>query len=318
VYNSFGPPDVLQVEDIPAPVPVRDQVLVKVRAVALNPLDSHLMRGNPRFMRLMVGTPRNRRPGVDVAGIVQSVGENVRDFKPGDEVFGASEGALAELAISHERKLAAKPASVSFEDAAATPVAALTSLQGLRNRARLRAGQSVLIHGAAGGCGTFAVQIGKWLGVEVTAVCSARNVELVRSLGADHVIDYAHEDFTQGPPRYDVIFDFVADRTLRECYRVLKPKGLYVGAGVLGIPLTVGAIFGRPMQALRLAPFTNRKYTMLLANVNRGDLVLVGELLKTRTLASVIDRRYSLAEAVDAMRHLESKRVSGKIIFTLD
>lgn len=318
VYNAYGSPDVLSIADIAVPAPKPHEVLLRVRAVSLNPLDSHLMRGNPRFARVMMGKPRDRRPGVDVAGVVESVGARARVFKPGDEVFGTSEGALAEFAVANEKKLAVKPANVTFEDAAATPVAALTSLQGLRDKSKLRAGQSVLIHGAAGGCGTYAVQFGKWLGAEVTGVCSARNVELVRSLGADRIIDYTREDFTKDGPRYDVIFDLVADHSVRECYRALKPGGLYVGAGILGMTPSASRILARPMQALFLSPFTSRKFTMLLARVARADLALVADMLQNGKLRSVIDRRYSLHEAAEAMRHLESKRARGKIIVTID
>lgn len=319
VYRKYGAPDVLQIEDVERPVPNDDRVLVRVRAASLNPLDSHLMRGRPPIFRLMTGFPNPKagRPGVDVAGTVEAVGRNVTEFKPGDDVFGACEGACAEFVVTREKTLVAKPNNITHEEAAAAPVAALTALQGLRDKARLRRGQSVLIHGAAGGCGTFAVQVGKWLGAEVTGVCRTQNVELVRSLGANHVIDYTREDFTKLNHTYDVIFDLVSDHTLRECFHVLRPNGILLGAGILGKPLSMGAVLSRPLEALKLKPFSNRKFSMFVSSGKKVDLVTIGELLRTGEIRSVIDRRYALDQTADALRYLEQKHARGKVVITV-
>jgi len=320
VYRKYGAPDVLQVEDVERPAPRDDQVLVRVRAAALNPLDSHLMRGRPPIFRLMTGipNPKTGRPGVDVAGTVEAVGTRVTEFKPGDDVFGTCEGACAEFVVTLEKTLVPKPDNITHEGAAAAPVAALTSLQGLRDRAKLRRGQSVLIHGAAGGCGTFAVQIGKWLGAEVTGVCGTHNVELIRSLGADHVIDYTHEDFTKLNRKYDVIFDLVSDRSMRECFHVLTHNGIVVGAGILGRPLSMGAVLSRPLEALALKPFSGKRFSMFVSSVKKADLVTIGELLRAGEIRSVIDRRYPLDQTAEALRYLEQKHARGKVVITTE
>ncbi len=233
VYHRYGSPDVLKCEEIERPTPKDDEVLVKVRAASLNPLDWHFMRGEPYFIRLMTGLrrPKFTRLGVDVAGRVEAVGRSVTWFEPGDEVFGGCRGAFAEYACARESELITKPEGVTFEQAACVNVAALTALQSLRDKGRVRPGQKVLINGAAGGVGTFAVQIAKWLGAEVTGVCSTRNVEMVRSIGADHVIDYTGEDFTEGGRRYDLILDCVGSHRLSALRRVLSPEGTYIAVG---------------------------------------------------------------------------------------
>src|SRR5208282_4799228 len=227
VYYQYGSPDVLKCEETEKPVPGDGEVLIKVRAASVNPLDWHFMRGTPYMLRIMAGPgqPKDKRLGVDVAGQVEGVGRNVTQFKPGDEVFGACRGAFAEYACASESALVMKPDNVTFEQAASAPVAAFTALQGLRDMGHIKPGQKVLINGAAGGVGTFAVQIAKWFGAEVTGVCSTRNVDMVRSLGADQVIDYTQEDFTERGQRYDLFFDCVGNHSLSACTRVLNPKG---------------------------------------------------------------------------------------------
>ena len=233
VYHNYGSAEVLKLEEIEKPAPGEKEVLISVRAAAVNPLDWHYIRGTPGFIRLIIGLgkPKSPRLGVDVAGHVQAVGAQANQFKPGDEVYGTCRGAFAEYACAPESTLALKPASVTFEQAAAVPIAALTALQSLRDKAGIQAGQKLLINGAAGGVGTFAVQMAKWLGAEVTGVCSARNAELVRSLGADRAIDYTREDFTRGAQRYDAILECVGNHSFSACRRVLNPKGIYVGVG---------------------------------------------------------------------------------------
>lgn len=233
VYSNYGSPDVLKYEEIEKPTPGDDEVLIKVCATSVNPADWHFMRGTPYMIRLMLGLrkPKNRRLGIDVAGVVEAVGRNAIRFKPGDEVFGNCIGAFAEYVCTSESKLVTKPRSITFEQAATVNVAALTALQALRDKARVQAGQKVLINGAAGGVGTFAVQIAKSFGADVTGVCSTRNVEMVRSIGADRVIDYTREDFTSSGQRYDIILDCIGNHSLSEYRRVLNPKGIYVGIG---------------------------------------------------------------------------------------
>jgi len=252
VYYDYGPPDVLRLADVDKPLPREKQVLVRIRAAAANPLDWHYVRGTPFLMRMDSGfrNPKDSSVGVDMAGEVVAVGSSVTQFKPGDQVFGTVNGAFAEYALTTEGRIAPKPANLTFEQAAAVPVAALTALQGLRDKGRIQPGQKVLINGASGGVGTFAVQIAKSLGAEVTGICSTRNVELVRSLGADHVIDYTQEDFTRGTGKYDVILDNVGNRSLSEYRRVLGPAGTYVmiGAGGPNDGRWIGP-FGKVIQA---------------------------------------------------------------------
>lgn len=319
VYHRYGSPDVLKYEEIEKPTAGDGEVLIRVRAASVNPLDWRVMRGRPYFMRIM-GTglrrPKDARLGVDVAGRVEAVGRNVTRFRPGDEVFGASQGALAEYASASESALVTKPASVTFEQAASVNVAASTALQGLRDRGRIRPGQRVLINGAAGGVGTFAVQIAKWFSAKVTGVCSARNAEMVRSIGADQVIDYTREDFTESGSRYDLLFDLVGNRPLSACRSVINPKGTYVVAGWpdgrwLG-PLA-------PMlKAPMLSPFVSQKLAMLISQVSKEDLTVISELMKAGKVTPVIDRRYRLSEAPEAIRYLEEGHARGKVVITLE
>src|SRR5215470_2882178 len=282
VYRCYGPPQVLKLEEIARPSPKANEVLVRVHAASVNPLDWHYMRGTPYIARMDagLGAPQNIRFGVDFAGVVEAVGPGVTRFKPGDEVFGGRRGAFAEyLTVSEQRALAAKPANMSFAQAAAVPIAGLTALQGLRDKAHVARGQKVLINGASGGVGTFAVQIARSYGAEVTGVCSTRNVDLVRSLGADHVIDYTKEDFTKGDQKYDVIIDNVANRTLSENRRVLTPNGRYVliGGGGVNEARWVGGLV-RPIRALVLSWFISQKMATMLARLTKEDLTILGDL----------------------------------------
>ena len=260
VYHNYGSPDVLRLEEIEKPVPNDNQVLVRVRAASVNPLDWHYMEGTPYFVRLLTGLrkPKDTRLGVDVAGQVEAVGRNVTQFKPGDEVFGACRGAFAEYACTSESALVMKPDNVTFEQAASVPVAALTALQGLRDKGQIQPGQKVLINGAAGGVGTFAVQIAKSFGADVTGVCSTRNVDMVRSIGADRVIDYTREDFTKSGQRYDLIFDCVGNHSLSACRRVLNPKGIYAYRSEDQRRWLIGPL-ARPIKALVLSRFVSQE-----------------------------------------------------------
>jgi NADPH:quinone reductase-like Zn-dependent oxidoreductase len=321
VYRTYGSPDVLRCEELEKPTPKDNEVLIKVCAASVNPLDSHLMRGKPYVARLIFGLrrPRIMRPGVDVAGRVEAVGRNVTSFKPGDEVFGSCRGAFAEYACASETKLVMKPGKVTFEQAAAAPVAALTALQGLRDKGKLQPSQKLLVHGAAGGCGTFAVQIGKWLGAEVTAVCSTRNVEMVRSIGADRVIDYAREDFIESPQRYDVIFDLVGNHSLSAYRRVLSPKGIYVGAGALGVPIgSTPSLLVDLLKMLALSALgRNQKLIPFLARIRREDLTTIGELMAAGKVTAIIERCYSLNETPEAIRHVAGAHARGKVVIRL-
>ena len=317
VYRRYGSPDVLECEEIEKPTPADDEVLIRVRAASVNPVD-RLFRGQPYLIRIKTGLrqPKDARLGVDVAGEVEAAGRSVTQFKPGDEVFGACRGAWAEYACASESKVVTKPDNVTFEQAAAVPVAALTALQGLRDKGQIRAGQKVLINGAAGGVGTFAVQIAKSFGAEVTGVCSTRNVEMVRSLGADRVVDYAREDFTKGAERYDLILDCVANRPLSACRRVLYPRGRYVIVGAPNSRWMIG-ILAPSIKALVLSPFVSQKLVMLIARLNKEDLTVMRELMATGKVTPVIDRRYSLGETVEAIRYLEERHARGKVVITL-
>ena len=322
VSRCYGSPDVLTLEEVAKPTAAENEVLVKVHAAAVNPLDWHYMRGKPYLMRMStgLGTPEDARVGVDFAGTVEAVGSNVTRFKPGDEVYGGKSGALAEyLTVREDRAVVLKPANLTFEQAAAVPVAALTALQSLRDKGQIQPGHKVLINGASGGVGTFAVQIAKSFGADVTGVCSTRNVELVRSLGADHVIDYTQEDFTQGGQQYDMILDNVGNRSLSEYRRVLKPKGTLVMVG--GGPPTgdpwIGP-FTQPIKAGLLAPFVSQKLGMFISEMNVKDLEVLNGLMQAGKVTPVIDRRYTLSEAPAAIRYLEEGRARGKIIVSLE
>ena len=317
VYRTYGSPDVLTLEEIEKPVPKEDELLIKVRAASVNPYDWHFLRGTPYFLRLMAGLrkPKEIRLGADLAGVVESVGSKVTQFKPGDEVFGMAKGAFAEYACAVEAAVCLKPAKVTFEQAASLPIAGLTALQGLRDKCQIQAGQKLLVNGAAGGVGTFVVQIAKWFGAEVTGVCSARNVELVRSIGADHVIDYAQEDFTRSAHRYDLIYDTVGNQSLSACRRVLAPTGVYVGIGGGGpdVHWMIGPIAGMLATAL-LAPFRSQKVLGLIAKRSREDLKILADLVQKCAIAPVIDRSYPLSELPAAIRYLEQGHARGKIL----
>ena len=321
VQDRFGSPDSLQFIDVDTPAVGDNDVLVKVVAAGINPQDWHLMRGEPRMIRLdpVMGlrTPKNRYCGTDVAGHVEAVGTQVTNLRPGDEVFGWGRGTLAEFACAAEDKLTKKPAGLTFEQAAAVPLAALTALQGLRDKGNIRQGQQVLINGASGGVGTFAVQIAKSLGAEVTGVCSARNLDLVRSIGADHVIDYTNEDFTRNGQRYDLIFDTAGNRSLREYRRALAAKGTLVLAGAGGgrwvgpVPQLVRAAVLSRFVSQQLRPFVPS------ATPNKADLEVLAELLESKQLVPVIDRTYSLSEAAEGIRYLELGHARGKVVVTI-
>jgi NADPH:quinone reductase-like Zn-dependent oxidoreductase len=321
VRRCYGGPEVLALEDVEKPVPADDRVLVRIRAASVNPADWHFVRGVPYIIRLDfgLGAPANPRVGIDFAGTVEAVGRSVTKFKVGDEVFGGGNGALAEyLTIAEDGNLALKPAAISFEQAAAANVAGLTSLQTLRDRAGLKAGQKVLINGASGGVGTFAVQIAKSLGAEVTAVCSTRNVALVRSLGADRVIDYTREDFTAGDARYDVVMDNVANRGILEVRRVLKPEGklILIGGGGTDASPWYGA-FKAPLKALLLSPFVDQDMAMFISHHSGEDLATLAGMMESGAVKPVIDRTYPFAETAEAMRYLETGRARGKVIVTM-
>ena len=318
VYTRYGPPGVIQISDIEKPVPEDDEILIRVRASAVNPYDWHFMRGIPYAMRIQSGLlkPKATRLGVDVAGQVETVGSKVTQFKPGDEVFGTCRGAFAEYGCACESSFALKPDNVSFEQAASVPIAGLTALQSLRDKGHIQSGQKVLINGAAGGVGTFAVQIAKSFAAEVTGVCSTHNVEMVRSLGADRVIDYTREDFTSTGQCYDLIFDLVANHSLCACRRVLNPKGIYVVAGV-GPGKSVFILLARAIEGPLLGVFVPQRFSVFGAKLRKDDLIILGELMRTEKVTSVIDRVYRLAEVPEAIRYLEQGHARGKVVITV-
>jgi len=316
VYGNSG---VLKLEEIDKPVPADDEVLLKVRAASVNPLDYHFSK-HPFLRPIMARLTKVKtlRPGRDVAGQVEATGKNVTHFKIGDEVFGACNGAFAEYACGRESAFAIKQSSVSFEQAASVPVAALTALQGFRDKAKLQPGQKVLINGAAGGVGTFAVQFAKIFGAEVTGVCSTRNVELVESIGADFVIDYTREDFTSNGKQYDLIFDLVANHSFAEHVRALTPNGIYIGAGMIALDGSMTQLLKRLIPELVKWRFVSQKSVSLLAKLNRKDLDDIGALIAEKKVTPVIDRRYSLSEAPDAVHYLEQGHARGKVIIDID
>ena len=312
----------LAIEDVEKPVPKDGELLVKVRAASVNPADWHFVRGEPYIIRMDFGfgAPKNPRIGIDFAGTVEAVGKDVTKFKPGDEVFGGKNGALAEyLTIAETGNLALKPVASSFEQAAAVNVAGLTALQTLRDRAAVKPGQRVLINGASGGVGTFAVQIAKSLGAEVTGVCSTRNVDLVRSLGADHVIDYTQEDFTQGAGQYDVVMDNVANRGILEMRRVLTPAGklILIGGGGIDASPWYGA-FKAPIKALVVSWFVDQDMGMFISDHSSEDLATLASLMQQGKVTPVIDRTYPFAETAEAMRYLEAGRARGKVVVVME
>jgi NADPH:quinone reductase-like Zn-dependent oxidoreductase len=319
VQAKYGSPDVLELQDIAKPVVKDDEVLVRVRAASANPADWHFMRGLPYIMRPQsgLGKPKNSVLGRDIAGQVEAVGKEVTRFRPGDEVFANVEtGGFAEYTCVSEGFLEPKPANLTFEQAAAVPLAALTALQGLRDAGQLQPEQKVLIIGASGGVGTFAVQIAKSFGADVTAVCSTRNVEMVRSLGADHVIDYTQEDFTQSGQKYDLIFQLAGTRSPSDCRRALTSKGtLVLSSGESG-GRWIGPV-DRIVKAVVLSPFVSQKLGTFVAKANREDLQFVKELIEAGKLTPVIDRTYSLSEVPEAIRYLEGGHARGKVVVTV-
>ena len=299
VYTKSKSGKVLEIMDIEVPIPKDKQVLIKVHAASINPLDWRL---------------KSRRPGVDVAGEIAAVGRRVTRWKPGDAVFGTSRGAFAEYACASEDALVSKPDNLSYEQAASVPIAGLTALQGLRDKGHLKAGQKVLINGAAGGVGTFAVQIAKALGGEVTGVCSTRNVEMVRSLGADRVIDYTQQDFTEGGQRYDLVLDNVGNRRLSVFRRVMAARGRCVMAGA---PKQLWAVISRVLKALACSPFLSPKFTFFIAKLSQDDLQALCELIETGKVTPVIEKRYQLSELAEALAYLEQGHARAKLIVTL-
>ena len=318
VNSKYGSPDRLELREIDKPALGDDGVLVRVRAASVNPYDWHFMRGLPYFMRLMSGLRRPKQTvrGVDVAGQGEAVGDNVTNLRPDDEVFGAGwGGALAEYVCGGESDFALKPAGLTFEQAAALPMAGCTALQALRDRGQLQPGQRVLINGAAGGVGTFAVQIAKALGGEVTGVCSTRNVDMVRSIGADHAVDYTVEDFTRSGQRYDLVLDTVGNRSLSDLRRALTPKGTLILAGGKG-----GRLLGPLALLLRarlLSRFVAQRLLSFIAKLRKDDLVVLNELIEAGKVTPVIDRTYPLSEAPEAIRYLEAGHARGKVVITV-
>lgn len=312
VQNAYGSPETLQLQEIDKPEVKETEIRVRVRAAALNAGDYFSMRGSPWIVRLMVGfpKPKNYILGWDVAGHVDEVGRNVKRFHPGDTVFGSCQGALAEYACAAEEQFAIKPTNLTFEQAAAVPTAALTALQGLRDAGKVQAGQSVLINGASGGVGTFAVQIAKFLGAEVTGVCSTRNVELVRSLGADHVIDYTQEDFTQGGPRYDLILDNVGNRSFSDCRRALTPRGTL-------LPNTGHAGMGYVLMAFARSAFVRQQGRLFVEKPNAQDLLVLKELIEAGKVTPVIDKTYRLDESPKALAYVGEGHARGKVVVVL-
>src|SRR6266496_293318 len=321
VNTTYGSPDVLQFKDVEKPSPTDDEVLIKVHAASVNAADLHFLRADPFLIRFMSGLlkPKTTILGADIAGRVEAVGKNVTQFKPGDEVFGdisgCGWGGFAEYVCASEDALALKPTNLSFEEAAAVPLAAFTALQGLRNKGQIQPGQTVLINGASGGVGTFAVQIAKSFGTEVTGVCSTRNLDMVRSIGADHIIDYTQADFTKNGQRYDLIFDAVGNRSVSDCKRALTPNGMCAVAGFT----TLSHLF----QVIVLGAWvsrTGRKKIGLMetANPNKKDLLFIKELLEAGKVVPVIDRTYPLSEVPEAIRYLEEGHAQGKVVITVE
>lgn len=329
VYRRYGPTDVVQIEEVEKAVPRNHEVLIRVRAASVNPLDEGLIRGGGRLVTGL-RRPKVTRLGIDVAGLVEAVGRDVTQFKPGDSVFGACirdpdasalrvwlpQGAFAEHACAHQSALVMKPENVSFEQAASAPVAALTALQGLRDKGKIQAGQKVLINGASGGVGTFAVQIAKFFGAEVTGICSTRNVDLVRSIGANHVIDYTQEDFTRGGQRYNLILDCVGNHSLSASRRVLSPGGICVMVGERSGRGMI-SVLGRLIAAIVLSRVESRKMVTFLARPINEDLTVISELMAAGKVTPVIDRRYSLSEVVEAIRYLGKGHARGKVVISL-
>ena len=320
VFTEYGSPDVLQLQDVEKPDIGDDEVLVKIHAASVNPLDWHIMRGDPYFARLDLGLlkPKNTRLGADIAGTVEASGKQVTEFQPGDAVFGevfkTGLGALAEYACVPRNALVLKPENISFEQAAGVPIAALTALQGLRNKGQIKPGQTVLINGASGGVGTFAVQIAKAIGTDVTGVCSTRNLDMVRSIGADHVIDYTRDNFTQDGQQYDLVFDLVGNHTVSDLSRAVKPGGICAISGFTSVSL----LFQHVVQGAWVSRFGDKTIGLMqTVSTNKDDSLFLKDLLETGKVVPVIDRCYALDEADEAIRYLETGRARGKVIVTI-
>ena len=318
VYHQYGSSDVLELQDIDKPTMKDDEVLVRVRAASANPADWHFMRGVPYVMRPQSGLrkPKKSVLGGDIAGRVEAVGKHVTQFRPGNEVFGnVGAGGFAEYTCVSESLLVLKPANLTFEQAASVPLAALTALQGLRHAGQLQPDQKVLIIGASGGVGTFAVQIAKSFGADVTGVCSTRNVDLVRAIGADQVIDYTKEDFSRTEQRYDVMLDLIGSRSLSDCRRALTRRGTYVLVGVRDL----GRWFGlaHQIKALLLSPFARQRMRVFVVRHNREDLAVLKDLVEAEKVAPVIDRRYKLSEVPEALRHQGEGHTQGKSVIAV-
>jgi len=320
-YCEYGPPDnVLKLEEVEKPVPNENQILVRVHAVSLRFYDGGMLEGGLGRLLFGLRKPRNTIPGSDFSGTVEEVGRTVTEFKPGDEVFGVRAGALAEyICVTASRAVVSKPANVTFEEAASIPTA-LVALQGLRDTARLKGGQKVLINGASGGIGTFAVQIAKAFGAEVTGVCSTHNVDLVKSLGADHVIDYTKEDYTKSDQRYDVLYDLVNNHSFAERRRVLKPGGICVLAGIGGSGIheeTLSRAVGVLTASLR-SKFAKEKFVAFGVDINKKDLGVLRDLTESGKITPALTKTYPLTEIAAAYKYLETGHVSGKIAITVD
>jgi NADPH:quinone reductase-like Zn-dependent oxidoreductase len=321
VHCDYGSPDVLKLEDVEKPVPNDNQLLVRVRAASVNPLDLTI-RG-PWLIRPLLGLrkPKDTRLGVDYSGTVETVGKNVTSFKGGDEVFGGRNGALAEyVCVMADRAVVPKPSNMTFEQAASVPVAAITALQGLRDKGKIQPGQKVLVNGASGGVGTFAVQIAKSFGAEVTGVCSTRNLDLVRSIGADHVIDYTKEDFTKTDQRYDLIYDLIGNHSFSERRRILNPNGICVMAGVGGAGWHDGMamrLVGELNAYLR-SRFVSQKFVSYIAQFNKKDMTILADLMQSGRITPVIDRTYKLSDVPEALRYLEQGHARGKVVIAVE
>ena len=312
VYTKFGPPDVLQLKEVEKPIPKDSEILIKVHAASANAYDWRHLRADPFFIRFMGAgllKPKHKILGADIAGEVEAVGSNVKQFRPGDEVFGdGSYGGFAEYVCVDENRFVLKPASLTFEEAAAVPMAGLTALQGLRDKGQIRAGQKVLINGASGGVGTFAVQIAKSFEAEVTGVCSTTKKDLVRSIGADRVIDYTQEDITKNKQQYDLIFDIAAYRSISKYKRILSPGGIYV---------LVGGSMARIFQLMLMSMTGVKNMGIVVAKINQKDLRFIIELINAGKVKSIIDKRYLLSETAEALRYLEEGHARGKVVITV-
>ncbi|MFT5692149.1 MAG: NADPH:quinone reductase-like Zn-dependent oxidoreductase [Oceanicoccus sp.] len=318
-YRCYGPSEVLEYGNVEKPVPADDEVLIKIHAASINPMDWHYMRGSPYIMRLMsgIGAPSSNKIGTDFAGTIEAIGSKVTLYSIGDEVFGGGNGTFAQyITIRENRALFLKPANVSFEQAAAVPIAAISALQALRDEGKLKKGQKVLVNGASGGVGTYAVQIAKAYGATVHGVCSARNIDMVRSIGADRVFDYKKEDYTKSGEVYDLIIDNISNHSPFENIRVLKPKGILVNVGGAKGDW-IGPVIA-PIRAMFVDPFVSQELPSLMATMKKEDLAVLAKLMETGKMTSIIDKRYSLKEVPAAIEYSESGRARGKIVINIE